>query len=172
MTYAVRELELGDIAAVCEIDVAAHGQVWSQTTFVDQVESADRHHLVVTHCGTVVAHGALWFDGSQARVTNVAVDGRSQRNGLGALVLARLCQVAVAHPTSSTLTLEVAPENLAAQGLYRRFGFAPVGVDRSFYGEGKDALVMSVADLTSAAWQALLADAATRLLATAKGAVV
>jgi ribosomal-protein-alanine N-acetyltransferase len=42
-----------------------------------------------------------------------------------------------------SLTLEVRLSNRAAQELYRRFGFAPVGVRKNYYAEtNEDALVM------------------------------
>ena len=41
--------------------------------------------------------------------------------------------------------------NDAAQALYRRFGFAPVGVRRNYYPEtGEDALVMWAHDIDTA----------------------
>ena len=42
-----------------------------------------------------------------------------------------------------SLTLEVRLSNRGAQDLYRRFGFAPVGVRKNYYAEtNEDALVM------------------------------
>ena len=46
------------------------------------------------------------------------------------------------------LSLEVAASNEAAQTLYRRFGFAPVGVRKNYYPiTGEDALVMWAYDI-------------------------
>jgi ribosomal-protein-alanine N-acetyltransferase len=46
------------------------------------------------------------------------------------------------------LSLEVAASNEPAQTLYRRFGFAPVGVRKNYYTvTGEDALVMWVYDI-------------------------
>ncbi|HEY2214204.1 MAG TPA: GNAT family N-acetyltransferase, partial [Acidimicrobiales bacterium] len=46
------------------------------------------------------------------------------------------------------LTLEVAAGNEAAQSLYRRFGFAPVGVRKGYYQvSGEDALIMWAYDI-------------------------
>jgi ribosomal-protein-alanine N-acetyltransferase len=48
------------------------------------------------------------------------------------------------------LSLEVAANNEAAQALYRRFGFAPVGVRKNYYPvTGEDALVMWAYDIDS-----------------------
>jgi ribosomal-protein-alanine N-acetyltransferase len=46
------------------------------------------------------------------------------------------------------LSLEVAANNEPAQTLYRRFGFAPVGVRKNYYPvTGEDALVMWAYDI-------------------------
>jgi [ribosomal protein S18]-alanine N-acetyltransferase len=46
------------------------------------------------------------------------------------------------------ISLEVAANNEPAQALYRRFGFAPVGVRKNYYPvTGQDAFVMWVYDI-------------------------
>ena len=51
--------------------------------------------------------------------------------------------------------------NAPAQALYRRFGFAPVGVRKNYYAEtGEDAIIMWVRDIDTAelrrsAWTAI-----------------
>lgn len=152
MSTLIRELALSDITAVRQIDEHAHSDVWSHQVFVDQVRGADRLHLVAEVDGAPVAHGALWFDGEMARVTNVAVAESHRRLGLAALIVRQLCEQARCSERASGLSLEVGIANLAAQNLYRSFGFAPVGIERSFYGPGADALVMQVTDLEDPSW--------------------
>ena len=44
---------------------------------------------------------------------------------------------------ATAITLEVRMSNVGAQDMYRRFGFAPVGVRKNYYQEvNEDALVM------------------------------
>ncbi len=48
--------------------------------------------------------------------------------------------------------------NVAAQALYRRFGFAPVGVRKNYYAEtGEDAIIMWARDIDTAAYAERLA---------------
>jgi ribosomal-protein-alanine N-acetyltransferase len=47
-----------------------------------------------------------------------------------------------------TITLEVRASNKPAQGLYRKFGFAPVGLRRGYYqADNEDAIVMTIENL-------------------------
>jgi len=171
MSDIVRLLQLTDIESVQRIDRSAHGQCWSHRTFVDQIDGTDRLHLVVVRDGAIVAHGALWFDRTQARITNVAVAAAHKREGLGAFVVRHLCEHARANPDATMLTLEVAPANRAAQGLYRSFGFMPVGIERGFYGPGRDALVMSVHDLDDPEWVRQIAARVSLAVVPTEGAV-
>ena len=55
------------------------------------------------------------------------------------------------------LTLEVRFSNKAAQELYRRFGFAPVGVRKGYYQQpDEDALIMWVHDACNDQYRLLL----------------
>ena len=83
-------------------------------------------------------------------VTTLAVDPRWQRHQIGTRLLLVLAREAIAREARS-LTLEVRLSNRPAQELYRRFGFAPVGVRKNYYAEtNEDALVMWAHEATSA----------------------
>jgi ribosomal-protein-alanine N-acetyltransferase len=56
----------------------------------------------------------------------------------------------------ASLTLEVRESNVSAQSLYRRFGFAPVGVRAKYYENRDDAIVMWCTDIQSEAYEARL----------------
>ncbi len=54
--------------------------------------------------------------------------------------------------------------NTAAQALYRRFGFAPVGVRKNYYAEtGEDAIIMWARDIDTPAYAERLSQIEARL---------
>ena len=76
------------------------------------------------------------------------------------LEVARLSLERGAHHMS----LEVAAGNERAQALYRRFGFAPVGVRKGYYAAtGEDAYVMWAYDIHKPAYAERLGDIEARL---------
>lgn len=152
----IRPLRRADIPQLQAIDQVAHGESWSEAAFVDQITRADFRHLVAeTEAGDIVGHAGVWRDGRALRITNVAVDADAAGRGIASSLLLDL----LTHARDcDRLELEVRPSNRGAQRLYSRFGFAPVGVERGFYDRSdatgsRDALVMAVADPTSAAWR-------------------
>ena len=88
-------------------------------------------------------------------MTNLAVDPRWHRMGIGGRVLAVLLRVAI-NRDSTGLTLEVRESNRSAQELYRRFGLAPVGVRKRYYEQTEDAIVMWAHEIQSAEFLARL----------------
>ena len=52
------------------------------------------------------------------------------------------------EPRLPLVTLEVRRSNAAAQRLYRRFGFRPVGVRPNYYAEDQEDAIVMLLDLT------------------------
>lgn len=89
----------------------------------------------------------------EAEILTLAVDPQAQRKGLGrALVEGSTGAARMAGAQS--MFLEVAEDNVPARALYRRCGFAEVGIRRGYYARGAapavDAVVMRL-DLGPAA---------------------
>ena len=59
---------------------------------------------------------------------------------------------------ANQLTLEVRVSNLAAQAVYRRFGFAPAGVRKAYYVDNReDAVIMWAIDVQGPSYAERLA---------------
>ena len=92
----------------------------------------------------------------EGHVTTIAVDPRRHRSKIGTRLLLVLAREAIARGATA-LTLEVRMSNTAAQDLYRRFGFGPVGVRKNYYQEvNEDALVMWAHEVDQPAYAELL----------------
>ena len=87
--------------------------------------------------------GLLFVPGGiQADVLTIAVRASHWGQGIGSALLAALIEEARARDCAE-LFLEVRADNPRAHGLYRRRGFAEIGVRRGYYKpSGVDAIVM------------------------------
>lgn len=86
--------------------------------------------------------GCLWSVCEEAHVTLLAVHKLHRRQGMGQALLGHLLQWGQQRGLEWA-TLEVRVSNTAALGVYRTFGFAPVGRRRRYYADtGEDALVL------------------------------
>jgi len=111
----------------------------------------------------VVFHQPVDEDG---HITTLTVDPGWHHRGIGTVLLADLARAAPALGVRH-LTLEVRVGNAPAQALYRRFGFAPVGVRKNYYAEtGEDAIIMWARDVDTPAYGERLAAIEAHLGAT------
>ena len=116
---------------------------WSAAMFWNEL--ANGHHYLVAHddSGAVAGYAGIAVSApDEAWVQNLAVRRDLQRHGIGRALLEALLAEADRRGARRTL-LEVAVDNAAAQKLYARYGFEPVGVRRGYYQPSNtDALVM------------------------------
>lgn len=136
-------MELSDLPQVYQIEQESYEAPWSRGIFEQELKNTGYSHYVTGRLeGNLVAYGGLWFVLREAHVTNLAVEPRRRRQGLGTAMLLSLCLTA-RRQSCRVMTLEVRVTNEAAVGLYRTFGFEDRGIRPSYYlDNGEDALIM------------------------------
>jgi ribosomal-protein-alanine N-acetyltransferase len=96
----------------------------------------------------VVGFAGLWLMVDEGHITTFGVHPDWRRQGVGARLLLRLADIAL-ELGAARMTLEVRVGNLAAQELYRRFGFTIAGTRVRYYtDDGEDAFVMTTPALS------------------------
>jgi len=142
-----------DLRHVMVIEHAVFPEPWSLNIFISELKLRSGRAYRVARIGrTVVGYFGLMFVGDEAHVTTVAVAPDSQHQGVGTAMLLHGVRIALAQG-SRHLSLEVAAGNTRAQALYRRFGFAPVGIRKGYYQlTGEDAFVMWAYDIDTPAY--------------------
>ena len=144
-----------DVASMAALEAVVSPRPWSHDLFAGELSmpAAERHWAVAIDATTneLVGFGGIMFvmaDGRivEGHIMNVAVNPERQGEGLGRRLLDRIMREAQGRGAEA-LTLEVRVANQPALALYRRAGFAPVGVRSGYYGQGEDALVMWLHDL-------------------------
>jgi len=146
------------LRAVLRIEAQVYPRPWSLSLFLGELTlRATRTYVVARVGGEVVGYAGLMMSCEDAHVTTLAVDPAWHRRRVGTQLLAHLARAGVERGARH-LTLEVRVSNVAAQGLYRRFGFCPEGVRRNYYVEtNEDALIMWAHDIDSPAYAERLA---------------
>ncbi len=153
---SIEPMRRRDLREVMPIELGAYPKPWSRAVFeseLHQVSRGDRHYVVARERARghrLAGYAGLWFvrdpEGDQAHVTNIVVAPAARRSGIGTQLMASLAEVAVERGCVAW-TLEVRASNLAAQELYRRFGFVPAGVRKRYYENTEDAIVMWCHDI-------------------------
>jgi ribosomal-protein-alanine N-acetyltransferase len=152
------------VRAVLRIEQQVYPRPWTHSLFVSELALRSTRAYFVGKSGRdVVGYAGLMVTVDEGHVTTIAVDPAWHRHKIGSRLLLALAREAIARGAHS-LTLEVRMSNKGAQELYRRFGFAPVGVRKNYYQEtNEDALVMWVHDIDSPEYAQLLAGLEARV---------
>ncbi len=143
-----------DLRAILEIENTLFPEPWSRAIFESELaQRASRCYRVARIEGLLVGYLGLMFVEDECHVMTLGVRAQFQRQGVGIRLM--LDGIGNARTRGAKhLSLEVAVGNESAQALYRRFGFAPVGVRKGYYqASGKDALVMWAYDIDSKEYQ-------------------
>ncbi|MCL6091655.1 MAG: ribosomal protein S18-alanine N-acetyltransferase [Actinobacteria bacterium] len=156
-TVTFEQMRKRHLPAVLRIEHKAHPKPWSLGVFSSELsQGSSRCYVVVRRGGKVAGYGGLMFVADEGHVTNIAIAPALRRQHLGTLLLAHLAHEATSRGCTA-MTLEVRMGNLAAQALYKNFGFVGAGVRRNYYPEtGEDALIMWLYGLRSPDVQARL----------------
>ena len=133
----------GDLDEMLAIENQVHRLPWTRGNFVDSIAAG--YSVWGCRFGEKLSgYFVLMLVIDEAHLLNISVAEKRQRMGLGGHLLRHAMQVAHSSGASSVL-LEVRPSNVAALGLYARFGFRPIGLRRAYYpgAQGaEDALVL------------------------------
>lgn len=145
------------LRSVLRIEDLVYPRPWSMSLFLSEMNlRSSRCYLVARSRRDVVGYAGLMMSLDDAHVTTLAVDPGRQRHHVGARLLLALTREALARGAAN-LTLEVRAGNTAARDLYRRFGFAAVGMRKGYYAEsGEDAIVMWAHHVNGPGYGALL----------------
>jgi ribosomal-protein-alanine N-acetyltransferase len=112
---------------------------WSLEQLWSELAQPTRDYLVVDD-GAVVAYGGTSTIAPDADLQTIAVAPAAQGRGVAASLLRALLDRA-ADRGARRIVLEVRADNVAAQQLYRRFGFAQIARRTGYYPDGSDALI-------------------------------
>ena len=143
---ARRAMTLYDVDAVQAIEAGAYPYPWTRGNFIDSL-AAGYLAEVLEADGAIVAYFVAMAGVDELHLLNITVAVSQQGQGHGR----RMLDVVQAHGRQAglaTLLLEVRLSNERARALYRRRGFAEIGLRPAYYPalQGReDALVMSLA---------------------------
>jgi [ribosomal protein S18]-alanine N-acetyltransferase len=141
----IRPARLADAADLSRIHTASFDDGWTTEDFATWLSRGEAMAVLAIRERETVAFGLALESGADAELLTIATAPPERRSGWGRQIFRALDEEARARGLERWI-LEVARNNVAAQGLYRSQGFVEIGVRKDYYraGEGRvDALVMS-----------------------------
>ena len=145
------------LRGVLRIEEQANPRPWSLSLFLSELRYTESRAYLIARVGTeIVGYAGLMLVAGDGHVTNVGVDPDHRRRGIATRLMLELVRRGL-EEGAEALTLEVRVSNVAAQELYRRFGFVPAGVRKNYYSDAnEDALIMWATDIDTPDYRARL----------------
>lgn len=167
VTVVITPMRRRHVRAVLRIEERVYPRPWTSSLFLSELALRSTRAYFVARVGKeVVGYAGVMISFEDSHVTTIAVDPAWQRHGIATRLMVALVRESLVRGAQH-MTLEVRMSNKGAQDLYRRFGFAPVGVRKNYYPEtNEDALVMWVHDVDSPEYGRLLASLEARVPGT------
>ncbi|MEI8262379.1 MAG: ribosomal protein S18-alanine N-acetyltransferase [Actinomycetes bacterium] len=145
----IAPLKKKDLRSIVAIEKASFPEPWSEALLRSELDAGEsRRYTKAVIEKNIVGYLGLMFVDDEVHVNTLAVLPDARGKGVASRLLLDGIRASLER-AAIHMTLEVAVTNEGAQGLYRRFGMAPVGVRRGYYAQGEDALVMWARDLDS-----------------------
>jgi [ribosomal protein S18]-alanine N-acetyltransferase len=145
VTPLIRRMALEDIPAVHEIDILSFSLPWPERSFRFEVtDNPVSRGWVADVDGKIAAMLVLWFIIDEAHIATIAVHPNFRRQGIGEQILLHALK-AVQNEGAKRAFLEVRAGNVAAQAMYKKYGFEAAGVRPHYYKDNnEDALLMNL----------------------------
>jgi [ribosomal protein S18]-alanine N-acetyltransferase len=148
MNLLIRKMTLEDIPAVVQLDKISFSLPWPERSF--RFEVADNP---VARCWVGEVDGHLvgmvvgWMFVDEIHIATIATHPDYRRQGIGRKLLSHILRQALEEGAESSF-LEVRESNLAAQEMYRQFGYEPAGRRKRYYRDNdEDAILMNLGSL-------------------------
>ncbi|WKZ36537.1 MAG: ribosomal protein S18-alanine N-acetyltransferase [Anaerolineales bacterium] len=148
MNCVIRKMRLDDFEQVVAIDQLSFSLPWPARSFhFELTDNPASRCWVADLDGRVVAMLVVWFIVDEIHIATLATHPEFRGQGIGKNLLLHALHSAKGEGAVKSF-LEVRQSNLAAQKMYRSFGFVEDGRRKEYYKDnGEDAILMILNDL-------------------------
>ena len=154
----MRRMQPEDVPLVMVIERECFAIPWRESAYLTELANRPAYYIVACIDSEIVGYGGQWVIVDEAHITTLAVKQTHREQKIGEQVLVAMLNEAIRH-NARRATLEVRESNVAAQNLYRKYGFQPAAIRRSYYTDNhENALVMWVDNLSGLAYTAKFAE--------------
>jgi ribosomal-protein-alanine N-acetyltransferase len=145
---SIERMTPAEINEVRRIETTSFTTQWPSDAFYNELHSnRNAHYFVGKIDGRTIAYGGIWVVMEDSHVTTIAVDPDFRGRKYGEVLMVRMLDEAIERG-AAWMTLEVRESNVAAQRLYRKYGFTTVATRKAYYSDNNEnALVMWAGDL-------------------------
>ncbi len=148
MNLSIRKMTMDDIPAVVQLDQISFSLPWPERSFRFEVTTNPAARCWVAEVDErVVGMVVAWLMVDEIHIATIATHPDFRRQGIARRLLSHTLWRALDEGAQSSF-LEVRESNLAAQEMYRQFGYEVAGRRKRYYKDNdEDAILMNLGSL-------------------------
>jgi len=148
MKFTIRKMTMDDVPAVVDLDQKSFSLPWPERSFRFELTDNPASRCWVAELdGKLIGMVVVWLIVDEAHVATLATHPDFRRQGIGKRLLAHAL-LRMIEDGARTSFLEVRESNIAAQEMYRKFGYEEAGRRRRYYKDNdEDAILMNLDSL-------------------------
>jgi ribosomal-protein-alanine N-acetyltransferase len=145
MNVNIRKMTEADVPTVVALDQISFSLPWPERSFRFEVSSNPASRCWVAEVdGRVVGMIVAWLFVDEAHIATIATHPDFRRQGIAQKLLTHTLRYTYDEGAVSSF-LEVRESNLAAQEMYRKFGYENTGLRKRYYKDNdEDAILMTL----------------------------
>lgn len=116
---------------------------WTYSIFEKELENPNSKYFVALINEEIVGFAGIWKVLDETHITNIVTKISKRHIGIASKLLEKLIETAK-FEKSALLTLEVNETNINAIKLYEKYNFKKIGLRKNYYGQNKNALIMTL----------------------------
>jgi ribosomal-protein-alanine N-acetyltransferase len=145
MSVNIRKMTVEDVPAVAELDQISFSLPWPERSFAFEVTGNPASRCWVAEVdGQIVGMIVAWLFVDEVHIATLATHPDFRRQGIAQKLLVHTLRYTYAEGAVTSF-LEVRESNLAAQAMYRKFGYENTGRRKRYYKDNdEDAILMTL----------------------------
>jgi ribosomal-protein-alanine N-acetyltransferase len=148
MNFSIRKMTVDDVPAAAALDRISFSLPWPERSFHFEVSNNPASRCWVAEVdGRIVGMIVAWLFVDEVHIATLATHPDFRRQGIAQELLKHTLRYTYDEGAVSSF-LEVRESNLAAQAMYRKFGYENTGRRKRYYKDNdEDAILMTLESL-------------------------
>lgn len=143
MEIVINIMSISHLLEIKDELVTEFDDFWTYSIFKKELENSNSKYFVALINEEIVGFAGIWKVLDEIHITNIVTKISKRHMGIASKLLEELIKTAKSEK-ASLLTLEVHETNINAIKLYEKFNFKKVGLRKNYYGQNRNAIIMTL----------------------------
>lgn len=143
MEIQISKMSISNLQEIKDILFSDFDNFWTYTVFEAELKNPNSQYYIATIDSEIVGFAGILKILDEMHITNIVTKISKRHQGIASKLLEKLIETSKLE-SASFLTLEVNECNATAIKLYEKFNFKKLGLRKNYYGQNKNALIMTL----------------------------